>query len=204
MRELRIGEDVLAPDGERLGTVERLVVDPDANRITHVVVADRLLGVPRLADAGAAGLVAQISPEEFKKLPEAGSDQLHAAGEGWRPPPGHTLQHFLSVAEAIVGQGPYVPPVEVDLDLSAVHHITPNSPVWSGQKRLGHVADVTTDDTGRLIDFVLDRGLLGRHVRVPAGRVVEVVGNNVHVDLTGEELENLPSEDVKDWIDRGS
>jgi hypothetical protein len=48
---------------------------------------------------------------------------------------------------------------------------------------------------------VLDRGLLARRVRVPAGRVTEVVGNNVHVDLTEEELENLPSEDVRDWID---
>jgi len=204
MRELRIGEDVLAPDGERLGRVERLVVDPNADRVTHVVVADRLLGVARLADAGADGLVAQVGRQDFEKLPEASSDQLHPAGEGWQPPTGHTLQHFLSLAEAIVGQGPYVPPVEIDMDLSDVHEISPESPVWSGKERLGHVAEVTTDDSGRLIDFVLDPGLLGRRVRVPAGRVVEVVGNNVHVDLTQEDLENLPSEDVKDWIDRGA
>jgi uncharacterized protein YrrD len=68
---------------------------------------------------------------------------------------------------------------------------------------LGHVAEVTTDDSGALIDFVLDAGLLQRRVRVPAGRVVEVVENNVHVDLTEDELEDLPSEDVKDWIDHG-
>jgi uncharacterized protein YrrD len=204
MREIRIGEDVLAPDGERLGAVERLVVDPSAHRITHVVVADRMLGMPRLADAGAEGLVANVNREEFKKLPEVNPDLVQPAGEGWLAPAGHTLQHFLSIAGAIVGQGPYIPPVHADLDVSAVHEISPSSPVWSGKERLGHVAEVTTDDSGTLIDFVLDRGILHRRVRVPAGRVVEVVGDNVHVDLTEDELEDLPSEDVKAWIDHGS
>jgi hypothetical protein len=68
---------------------------------------------------------------------------------------------------------------------------------------LGHVAEVSTDDSGALIDFVLDPGLLRHRVRVPAGRVVEVVGNNVHVDLTEDELEDLPAEDVKGWIEHG-
>jgi hypothetical protein len=202
MREIRIGEDVLAPDGERLGTVERLVVDPTAHRITHVVVGNRMLGMPRLTDAGSAGLVANVNRQEFGRLPEVNPELVRPAGEGWLAPAGHTLQHFLSIAGAIVGQGPYVPPVHADLDVSGVHEITPSSPVWSGTERLGHVAEVTTDDHGALIDFVLDPGLLRRRVRVPAGRVIEVVGNNVHVDLSEEELEVLPSEDVNAWIDQ--
>jgi sporulation protein YlmC with PRC-barrel domain len=203
MREIRIGEDVQARNGETLGTVEKLVVDPTAHRITHVVVAGRLLGVPRLMHLDSAELVADVSQEEFEKLPDVNPDHVRPAGEGWLAPAGHTLQHFLSVAEAIVGQGPYIPPVHVDLDVSNVHEITPFSPVWSGKDRLGHVAEVTTDDGGSLIDFVLDRGLLQRRVRVPAGRIVEVVGNNVHVDLTEAELEDLPSENVKGWMGPG-
>jgi hypothetical protein len=203
MREIRIGEDVLAPDGERLGTVERLVIDPGAHRITHVVVGDRMLGMGRLTDGGSDGLIADVNREEFGKLPEVNPDHVKPAGEGWLAPAGHTLQHFLSVAEAIVGQGPYVPPVHADLDVSNVHEITPSSPVWSGEERLGHVAEVTTDDSGAMIDFVLDQGVLRPRVRVPAGRVVEVVGNNVHVDLTEDELEDLPAEDVKGWIQHG-
>jgi len=203
MREIRVGEDVLAPDGERLGTVERLVVDPGARRITHIVVHDRVVGMARLRDAGSDGLVADVNREEFAKLPEVNPEHVQPAGEGWLAPAGHTLQHFLSVAGAIIGQGPYVPPVHAELDVSNVHEITPSSPVWSGRDRLGHVAEVTTDDSGALIDFVLDPGLLRHRVRVPAGRVVEVVGNNVHVDLTEDELEDLPAEDVKGWIEHG-
>jgi hypothetical protein len=203
MREIRIDEDVLGRDGERLGKVERLVVDPGAHRITHVVVEGRMLGIARLSDGDGGALVANVSGEEFGRLPEVNPEHVHSPGEGWLSPAGHTLQHFLSVAEAIVGQGPYTPPVHADLDASGVHEITPSSPVWSGRERLGHVAEVTTDDNGALIDFVLDPGLLQRRVRVPAGRVVEVVGNNVQVDLTEDELEDLPSEDVKGWIDHG-
>src|ERR1700730_5009864 len=132
MREIRIGEDVLAPDGERLGTVERLGGGPGAHQITHIVVHGRMLGIARLRDGGGDGLIADVNREEFGKLPEVHPDQVRPAGEGWRAPAGHTLQHFLSVAEAIVGQGPYVPPVHADLDVSNIHEITPSSPVWSG------------------------------------------------------------------------
>ena len=195
MRELRVGEDVLAPDGRRLGTLERLVIDPTANRVTHIVVDGRVLGLGRVRDAGADGLVAELDRDGLSRLPEVHSEILGTPDEVWSPPPGYGLQNFLSIAEAVVGQGPYVPPVQADLDLSTVHEITPSSPVWSGRERLGEVAEVQTDDSGALIDFVLDRGFLQRRVRVPAGRVVEVIGNNVHVDLTDEELEDLPTEE---------
>lgn len=197
MRELRIGEDVLGPDGDRLGSVERLVVDPDAHRITHVVVAGRVLGLARIRDGGLGTLVADVGRDGLARLPEVHSELLGTPDEAWAPPPGYGLQNFLSIAGALVGQTPYVPPVQADLDLARVHEITPSSPVWSGDRRLGEVSDVLTDDSGTLIDFVLDRGFLHRRVRVPAGRVIEVVGNNVHVDLSDEELEELPSEDAQ-------
>jgi hypothetical protein len=196
LRDLRIGEDVLAPDGERLGSVERLVVDPSAHRVTHIVVDGRVLGLGRITDAGPDGLVADVGRGGLSRLPEVHSELMGTPGEAWSPPPGYRLQNFLSIAEAIVGQGPYVPPVQADLDVSKVHEITPSSPVWSGRHRLGEVAEVQTDDRGALIDFVLDPGFLRTRVRVPAGRIVEVIGNNVHVDLTDEELDQLPEENL--------
>jgi hypothetical protein len=197
VRQLRIGEDVLAPDGERLGSLERLVVDPSAHRITHVVVDGRVLGLSRIRDGGPDGLVADVGKDGLTRLPEVHSELLGTPDEAWAPPPGYRLQNFLSIAEALVGQGPYVPPVQADLDVASVHEITPSSPVWSGRRRLGEVAELLTDDSGALIDFVLDRGFLHARVRVPAGRVLEVIGNNVHVDLTDEELGELPHEDAQ-------
>lgn len=193
MRELRVGEDVLAGDGERLATVQRLVVDEKAHRVTHVIAGGRLVGIRRLRDAGPDGLVADLSPQQFERLPEAHSEIVGPAGEGWLPPPGYRLENFVRVVEAVVGQVPYVPPVHADFDVREVHEITPSSPVWSGRQRLGVVAQVETDESGTLRELVLDRGLRHGRARVPADRVTEVVGNNVHVDLTDAELERLPT-----------
>ncbi|MDP9248291.1 MAG: PRC-barrel domain-containing protein [Candidatus Dormibacteraeota bacterium] len=197
MRELRVGEDVLARDGSRLGTLERLVVDADAHRITHIVVHGRLLGLGRLRDAGPDGLASDLTSEELQRLPEAHDELVGPPAENWTAPAGYRLDSFLRLANAVIGQVPYVPPVRGDLDVSSFHEITPSSPVWSGRERLGEVAEVQTDEEGRLIDLVLDRGFLLHRVRIPAGRVVEVVGNNVHVDLTDEELHDLPREDLQ-------
>lgn len=192
MRELRIGEDVLAPDGERLGTVERLVIDEQAHRVTHVLAAGRLVSIGRLQDAGPEGLRADLGRREFERLPEADSERVGPAGEGWTPPPGYTLENFVSLAEAFIGQGPYVPPVHADFDVQTVHEITPSSPVWAGRERVGEVVRVLTDDAGDLVELIVDRGLRhGGWVRVSADRVLEVVGNNVHVDLSDGDLEHL-------------
>ena len=193
MRELRIGEDLLAPDGERLGTVERLVVDEHAHRVTHVIAGGRLVAVGRLRDAFPDGLVADVGRDEFQRLPEAHSELVGPAGEGWTPPPGYTLENFVRLAQALIGQGPYVPPVHADFDVRAVHEITPSSPVWVGRERVGEVARVVTDEEGDLVELIVDRGRRhGGRVRVPGDHVVEVVGNNVHLNLGDEELARLP------------
>lgn len=193
MRELALGEQVLARDGEPLGRVERIVVDARAHRVTHLVFGGRVVPVGKLRDAGPHGLAATLDRAGFEEEPEFEHSRFDAPGEHWQAPAGFRLQSFLAAAGAIIGQGPYVPPTSVELDpLPRAHEVTEGSPVWSGQARLGEAAGVLTDPQGRLASIVLRReGLLGREVVVPAGRILEVVGNNVHTDLTQEDLEDL-------------
>ncbi len=100
---------------------------------------------------------------------------------------------FLAIASALVGQAPYQPPIHLDTELEDVHEITQGSPVWSGNRQLGEVERVLTSDDGSVAELVVRRdGPLGRHVRLPIGRVTEVVGNNVHTDLTDAEAHALP------------
>lgn len=193
MRSLRVGEEVLGRDHRRLGTVERLVVDEQAHRVTHLVVAGRLLGVGRVSDADGARLVADIAREDLAGQPEARPELVTEPGGHWRAPGGYSLRDFLAIASALVGQGPYVPPVHLDVDLSAVHEIAPGSPVFSGNDHVGDVSQVLTDDGGQVTSLVLRRpGVRGRRVQLPPDRVTEVVGTAVHVSLTAEEVEGLP------------
>ena len=194
MRALRIGEDVIDGHGRKLGSVDRLVVDPEAHRITHIVVGGHLVGVARVADAGAERLSVNLTPEGLARLPEAHPGIVVAPDEYWRPPRGYVLENFLRVAEALVGQSPYVPPVQVDLDAETRHEITAGSPVWSGRRQLGRVTRVVADADGTIRELVVRRGLLDGDRRVPVERVTEVVGTNVHVDLGGDEFDALPRE----------
>ena len=57
MRQLRVGEDVLAADGSRLGTVERLVVDEGAHTVTDLVVRGRVIPLRELKGALAIMLI---------------------------------------------------------------------------------------------------------------------------------------------------
>jgi hypothetical protein len=193
LRSLRVGEEVLGTDRRRLGTVERLVVDEQAHRVTHVVVGGRLLGVGRVSDVDGARLSADVDAAGLARQPEARPDLVTSPGHHWRAPGGYSLGDFLAIASALIGQGPYVPPVHVDLDLSAVHEIVPGSPVFSGTEHVGDVSQVLTDDDGGITALVLRRpGVLGRRVELPPAHVTEVVGTAVHVDLSDAEVGALP------------
>lgn len=189
-----MGEEVLGRDGRRLGTVERLVVDQRAHLVTHVVVHGRLVGAAHLADVDGARLRADLDRDELAGQPEARPELVAEPGGHWRAPGGYSLADFLAIVNALVGQEPYVPPVHLDLDLSAVHEIAPGSPVFSGREHVGEVSQVLTDQAGQVATLVLRRpGLRGRRVRLPSDHVVEVVGTAVHVDLSDAEIEALPA-----------
>jgi sporulation protein YlmC with PRC-barrel domain len=194
LRSLRVNEEVLGRDGHRMGTVERLVVDEQAHRVTHVVVHGHLVGVGHLQDVEGARLRADLDRDELGRQPEARPELVGEPGRHWRAPGGYSLGDFLAIVTALVGQEPYVPPVHLDLDLSAVHEIAPGSPVFSGSEHVGEVSEVLTDETGRVTTLVLRRpGVLGHRVRLPSDRVVEVVGTAVHVDLSDADIEALPA-----------
>jgi hypothetical protein len=194
MRTLRIGEEVLGRDGRRLGTVERLVVDEQAHRVTHLVVGGRLVGTGRLRDVNGARLAADLDRDELERQPEASPRLVAAPGRHWRAPGGYSLHDFLRIASALIGQEPYVPPVHLDLDLSTIHEIAPGSRVFSGRQHVGDVRRVLTDDAGQITSLVLRRpGLLGRQVLLPSSHVTESIGTAVHVDLTEAEVDALPA-----------
>jgi hypothetical protein len=193
LRRLQIGEDVLAADGERLGKVDRIVVDENGHRVTHLVVGNRAVELGRFREAGPDGLSVDFDRGALDRFPSAEEGQFAAPGEHWRPPLGYRIENFLTMASALIGQAPYQPPVDVHLPLKdEPHEITSGSPVWAGNRRLGSVARVLTDDSGSTTSLVLEReGVLSERVLLPVDRVVEVYGNNVHVDLSDAEAERL-------------
>lgn len=193
MKQLRVGEDVLAADGSRLGTVERLVVDEGAHTVTDLVVRDRVIPLREFKDAGPDGLATDLTEDDLGKFPTHDKAALDAPGDHWEPPEGYQLHNFLAVAGALLGSAPFVPPVHADLTPGeAAHEITAGSPVWAGERKIGHVSELVTDETGHTRQLVMTReGLRGEQVLVPVEKVIEVVGPNVQVDLNETEIDLL-------------
>ena len=185
MKALRVGEDILAADGSRLGSLERLVVDEGAHQVTHLVVDDRVVPLSEFHDAGPDGLATKLDRAGLDAFPRHDETALEAAGEHWRPPEGFQLENFLRVAGALLGNAPYLPPVHADLTPGeTAHEITDGSPVWTGERQIGHVVEVLTDERGNTRDLVMAReGMLAERVLIPLEKVIEVVGSNVQVDL---------------------
>ena len=192
-RVLQIGEEVLGAGNERLGQVQRLVVDETAHRVTHVVVGDRLVSARRLRDAGPNALRTDLSRADFDHLPAAGHGHVSGPRSHWNAPLGYRLENFLAIASALVGQAPYQPPVHLDAGLEAAHEITHGSPVWSGNRRVGEVEQVLAGVSGTVTELIVRLpGLRGRRVRLGVERVIDTVGNNVHVVLSEDDEAALP------------
>jgi hypothetical protein len=183
LRRLRIGEEVWGQGGARLGRLERLVVDEQAHAVTHVVIDDRVVGVGRFVSTAEDTLVCDLDRETLKAMPTVRQADVAGAPRHWEAPNGYRLENFLRVAGALIGQGPYVPPVHIEPDLENVHEITAGSPVWHSDHQLGEVTMVLTDDEEHITDLVVRQSRLGTTHRLAVEHVIEVIGNNVHIDL---------------------
>jgi len=195
---IRTGEDVLAPDGSRLGRVERIVVDEHGRRVTHVVVKGRAIPAGKLRDAGPDGLAAEVTHDDLKALPDAGEPPFAAPGEHWQPPEGFALEDFLALADAfnrVVAQGPFQPPVHVETGASLLHEIDAGSPVWCGNQLVGRVDRLLWDGEGNVTHVVVKHGFPSHLKRVEVSDVKEVVGNNVHLAIGEEAFRELPGFD---------
>lgn len=198
MRSIRVGEDVLAGDGSRLGQVERIVVDEAGRRVTHVVVHDRAVPVARLRDAGPDGIASDLAQADLQGLADASEPPFAAPGENWEPPEGYRLEHFLSLVGDLaraVGPGPFQPPVHIETGASDIHEITSGSPVWCGDRQVGHVDRLLWDGAGEVVALVVRAGRLGHLRRVPADTVRDVAANNVHLRLAVDDFDRLPEFD---------
>jgi hypothetical protein len=192
LRRLRVGEDVHGRSGQHLGTLERLVVDEAAHAVTHLVVDGRVVSVGHFAASTEDELVSDLDRQALDAMPDVRHPSVAGAPAHWEAPRGYTLDSFLRIASALIGQGPYVPPADIEPDLASMHEITEGSPVWSGDHELGEVAMVLTDDSGNVTQLVVRRGRFGEAHLVSRDHVTEVIGNNVHLDIDQAALAALP------------
>lgn len=205
LEDLRAGASVVSRDGEKLGTLSRVVVNKDTLALTHLVVDtggwgithDRVVPLGVLRDANSDEVQLSMSAEEFRDFTAPYDTVVFQPIPDVEP--GKLDRSDLSrFAASIPGEpGPFImrdvlakAPDEVN--------IAKDSPVWrlNPHEKIGEVERVIFDGELRKITaLVIRRGFLfTRDVVLPVRyvtEVVEAVGGIVRAEIDDALLKQL-------------
>jgi sporulation protein YlmC with PRC-barrel domain len=201
--DFAIGADVSCSDGP-CGTVSRLIVEPGAETVTHLVVDPKHRGRSRLvpvglADAAAGRIKLRCSKAEFDKLDAAEQTEL---------------LHMNTAGDPIPTSSGYMPPSLIGLALYDGERVSTHGTVPAGEVdvRRGepvYTTDVTDSEIGRIRGLVMDPGshhvshilleeghLWGRkEVAIPISAVTRI-GDIVRLNISRQQVEDLPPVDI--------
>jgi sporulation protein YlmC with PRC-barrel domain len=211
MAQFTIGADVSCTDGD-CGEVQRVVVDPVAEAVTHLVVAprhreDQSRLVPLdLVDATTGEIRLHCTMQQFEELSPAEEVQFiqgTGAFSGYDPGqvgywPLYGLGMGPGAAMPLLAEG--TPPVSIVRD---------TVPLGEVDIRRGDPVHATDGDIGRVQGLVIDRGsrhvthvllqeghLWGRkEVAIPIGAVAST-SKGIELTITKQDVQDLPAVDI--------
>lgn len=195
-----IGAHANCSDGE-CGTVIRVVINPIARTVTHLVVEpEHRQGLGRLVplelvNSSDGDVSLRCTLEEFGRLEEAEETEFL---------PGTTSYLGYSPASVLVspyfglGAGVAEPPVVHDkLPLGEVS-VRRNAPVHATDGEIGKIQGIVFDPGDHHVTHVLlqEGHLWGREeVAIPVSAITNF-GSEIHLSLTKQEVRDLPPIDI--------
>ncbi|HZC04022.1 MAG TPA: hypothetical protein VE338_00120 [Ktedonobacterales bacterium] len=217
IERLRIGAHVFSSNGKQIGALSRIVVTGDDLVVTGLVVdpgahlnellepgsldkpRDRSVPVNLVREVTHDGITLTCDAATFAKLPLFERHQyvdapVEASKSRFRI--GELVNYLASTFG--LGAAPYVPEnEEITLDLPPHSAAIPaDAPVWRNTPHevIGAVERTLADSTTqRVTGLVIRRESIDdRLVIVPAEAITSVEDGVAHVELTNEELDNLP------------
>ena len=205
---IRIGAMVKTRQGEEVGKVERVVLEPSSNEVDAVVVhrglilsRDVLIPISLVQEATEAEVLLRIGRDRLRELPDFVSAHFEI-----RPP-----EDALSYASYAPGSilFPLVPPYGVPgepgpyelaeatgetaivpIDLAIVRGM----PVLSLDGTVGEVEEVRTDPLTDRATAIVVRGKAGlkEQVEIPIEFVSAILYDHIKLSLTNQQVEELP------------
>ncbi|MGD0385592.1 MAG: PRC-barrel domain-containing protein [Solirubrobacteraceae bacterium] len=198
--QFTIGSKVVCSDGA-CGELTRVVVDPVARVLTHLVVdprhrrgTGRLVPV-ELVESAAGEIALACTLAEFKALEVAEETQFLPGATGeWSYGQGEMFSSpYFGLGRGIRVASTYdrVPVGEVEVRRGEQVHATDGE--------IGHVRGLVIDASDNHVTHVLlDEGHLWgqKRVAIPIGAVREVADDGVWMTLTKDQIRDLPPVDV--------
>lgn len=207
---------VLNADGQEIGRLERVVIDPESNEVTHLVVRqgllaahDKVLPLDRVEVGTENGIVVRLTLAEFEQLPDFEEAQTVAADE---VRPGHADQTEAVRSSAPVvywppmyPHSPLLPPlfepyrIETQLNIPAGTVAVKDGArvIARDGKSVGSVCEVlTTGEDERVTHVLISHGRLVKEKKLIPFSWVETLGENeVYLTVGSGLLDKLPDYD---------
>ncbi len=162
------GMSVRTTDGQEIGTVDRVILDPDTKEVDTVVVRgnasvgrDIIVHLSLVEGLREDGVHLRIGQDRLRDLPEFRDTRLHGDQGALRP--------------------------DVDITRGTMVHAVDGT--------VGIVDEVRTDPlTDRVTVLVVRAGLgLSKNTEIPIEYVTDIEGDYVKLGLTKEQVEDLPA-----------
>lgn len=214
--EVNIGANVRSQDGKKLGSVEQLIVHPDANRVDGFILGQGIIHEAKIVDADLVattdehGIVLSIDAHHVSSLPAVlhqqrikssgtldygtgfGAVGVQGTGDQWRLQGTSGGQLPNTGSESLFMQAPIGDVVTENisnLDANAVSIGEGTDVIGSDGKKVGHVDEIFVEE--RHITGILVRaGWLFHHdVRIPMSLVAGLSHNRVRLNVTAAEAE---------------
>ncbi len=199
------GAKVMTLEGKEAGHIDRVVIDPKTNEVTHVVVRRGLLQrqakvVPvTVVTAGRDGqLGLHVKSGELDLLPDYEEKQYISAdsAEGGRTPSAVFLYPpYPGGTPGMASYSPhYITKTRLNIPEDTVALKEGAKVIARDEKEVGHVAQVlmgTPDD--RVTHFVIEKGMLVKeHRLIPVEWVDRLTNDEVHLVVGSYTVERLP------------
>lgn len=218
--KIDIGKDVIASDGEKIGKVDRLVLDNQSKDLSKFIVhkgmfwsEDKIVDLELVTKVDADGNVHLSVPSDDEDTMPAFVEDTHRVA---------TDEEVQSMGyESYVGTAPYAPimfapggtggtyrpgagpffdaPDTVGQTLETRTNLPEDSMtidagtdvVGSDGNKVGEVEELIMDSSGKTTGFIVKSGFLFTHdVEIPMSIVDHISGAKITLNVTGDEAEN--------------
>ena len=208
--EFKQGATVFTSDLRKVGTIYRVVIDPETKEVTHLVirkgnlfVEDKVLPVDLVMSATEDRVVLRSDIGDLQTLPrfeethyipltEVDPDTIRlsdsAAALYWYPPLGFATWSYAPLAPF------YVEYTERNIPENTVPLKVGSKVISRDGKHLGNLEEIFTDPkTRRVTHFLISKGLLLKERKfVPVRWISSVTEDEVHLKVESRLLERLP------------
>ena len=216
--ELKEGTSVFTASGEEVGRINRFILDPETNEVTHVVVQkgwffteDKVVPMEMIGSATEDKVVLKEDTGRFDQLPPF--EETHYVGLGeedyrpggdlpyrrstpgyyWYPPSGFRGYPNYGLGLGYYGRRPTSTTRNIPEDTIPLKEGT--DVMSSDDEHVGDVERLFVDpDSNQATHFLISQGLFFKDRKlVPMHWVTSVEEDKVHLSVASRLLERLPS-----------